>query len=201
MIGEQKRIGIEMHLEAAQKNLWIHQQEAPRTTQEALARVSQALLDCINAFQEDQLVEAQISLEDTLAQVLIALKSMNIQADRAVERCIERMEKAGAEGRVFHIYKDRVEIQVGMEIRGGWPLFSNEDYEAALALARTFGCEVAYHEAQQLNLFRNSKPPSRTAPTHRQRTRRLFTGRVRPRLTLISGADSPNPMAHKPSLT
>lgn len=179
-----------MHLEEAQQNLWIHQQDVPKTTQESLARVSQVLLNCINAFQGDRLIEAQTALEDTLAQVLIALKSMNVQADRAVERCIKRMEKEDSDGRIFHIYKDRVEIQVGLETRGGWPLFSNEDYEAALALARTFGCDVVYHEAQQLDLFKNHHAPLRTEPTDRHRRRRLFTSRLRPRLTLISNNPS-----------
>ncbi len=189
-----------MNLEEAQKKLWIHQSNAPETTQEALARVSQTMIDCIGAFQNDELVAAQTDLEETLAQILIAMKTLNINPSRALERSIERIAHENAQHRVFHIYSNRVEIQVGPDIRGGWPLYSHEDYEAVVALARTFGCEVIHHEAQQLDLFKPAaSSTSRTNPTVRNRVPNYYATplknttlpqkHVHPQLTLVSSND------------
>jgi hypothetical protein len=49
---------------------------------------------------------------------------------------------------------------VGGEIRGGWPLYTDEDHATALQVARELGCEVRYPDAQQLDLFGAALPAS-----------------------------------------
>ncbi len=188
-------------LEDAQKKLWLHQGDPPKTTQEALARVSQMMIDCIGAFQDEQLLTAQSYLEDTLAQVLIAMKTLNISPSRALERSVDRLVAETKQQRVFHIYSDRVEIQVGSDIRGGWPLYSHDDYEAVVALARTFSCQVIHHETQQLELFtRPNSPVPRTEPTIRHRVPNYYTSVV-PDSSKSSNSKTSNNSGIHPQLT
>ncbi len=190
-----KEHDVPMTLEEAQQTLWIHQQDTPKTTQEALARASQAMIECIGAFQNDELIMVQTRLEDTLVQILMVMKTLNVSPDCALERAITRgVQTTVQQQRAFHIYGDRVDIQVGGELRGGWPLYTHEDYEAVVALARTFGCEVTHHDSQQLALFKATSS-SRTGPTIRNRVPNYYTNpsskkanasTPRPQFTLVS---------------
>jgi hypothetical protein len=51
------------------------------------------------------------------------------------------------------VFQDRVEIQVAGEKRGGWPLYTEEDYQATLQVAQELRCDVVHQEVHQLGLF------------------------------------------------
>lgn len=141
-----------MQLQEAQNTVWVQQTPSPQTTQEALGRLNETLQQCLEAFQANQLIQAQMSLEDTLAQTLIAMKSLGIEAERGLLRAVARMRQSPGQ-RFFIIYPDRVEIRVSGEFRGGWPLFTHDDYVATLQVARELQCEILHTDAQQLDLF------------------------------------------------
>ncbi|MBY0405209.1 MAG: hypothetical protein K2X66_15025 [Cyanobacteria bacterium] len=141
-----------MNLLEAQQAVWNHQTQPPQTTQEALARLQKNVQRVVDAFACDQLVQAQMSLEDGLAQVLVTMKSFGMDPERALLRSITRMRQT-TEKRFFLIYPDRVEIRVSGEYRGGWPLYTEEDYIAAIQVARELHCEIIHTDAQQLDLF------------------------------------------------
>lgn len=141
-----------MDLNQAQQSAWLHQTEPPRTSREALGRLQESVRQCLAAFEQDQLVACQSHLESSLLQVLIAMHTFNLEAEPAYERALARMRQSGGL-RAFHVYADRVEIRVGAELRGAWPLAGQADYEAALRLAHELGCDVIHEEALQLELF------------------------------------------------
>ncbi len=142
-----------MQLNDAQITAWGQQQPPPQTTQEALGRLHETVQNCLKAFQGDQLVHTQAHLEDTLLQTLVAMRSLGLEADRGLMRALAR-GKQSVEQRFFLIFPDRVEIRVAGEYRGGWPLYTQDDYAATLQVARDLRCEVQHTDAQQLDLFR-----------------------------------------------
>lgn len=111
---------------------------------------------CLEAFDTDQLLSAQNNLEDVLIQLLVAMKSLNIQPDQALQRALARLDDNSGK-RAFHIFEDRVELRVQGEIRGEWPLYSQQDYQMALNLARELNCDVLHEEACQLGLFQHAR--------------------------------------------
>ena len=148
IIGQQPSI----NLKDAQMAAWRQTSSQPETLQEALGRLEHLVLACQKAFQTDQLVITQSTLEDLLAHVLIALKVLELDPDQSLGRALERM-KSGKGRPVLQIFSDRVEIRVGDEHRGGWPLFTEADYENALQVAGSLGFEVAHQDSRQLDFF------------------------------------------------
>jgi hypothetical protein len=139
-------------LTQAQHQAWLRQNPVPATSREALGRLLETTRQCVEAFEADQLVTAQNTLEDVLIQTLIAMRTLSMQPDQALHRALERMQEDWGK-RAFHIFTDRVEIRVQGELRGEWPLYSQHDYDQALNLARELGCDIIHEEACQLGLF------------------------------------------------
>jgi len=143
-------------LTQAQHLAWLKQNPTPATSREALGRLLETTRLCLEAFDEDRLLSAQTGLEDVLIQTLIAMKSLNIQPDHALQRALSRLDEQNGK-RAFHIFEDRVELRVQGEIRGEWPLYSQQDYQMALNLARELNCDVVHEEACQLGLFQHAR--------------------------------------------
>ena len=143
-------------LTQAQHLAWLKQNPTPATSREALGRLLETTRLCLEAFDEDRLLSAQNGLEDVLIQTLIAMKSLNIQPDHALQRALSRLDEQNGK-RAFHIFEDRVELRVQGEIRGEWPLYSQQDYQMALNLARELNCDVVHEEACQLGLFQHAR--------------------------------------------
>lgn len=169
----------------------------PETAQQALACVSQTLVEAIRAFEADHLPQTQVCLEETFARLLIAMKRLDINAEMAMERVLLRFAQAASQPRRFLFFGDRVEIRVGDEVRGGWPIFGQQDYEAAVALARTFGCDVAHADSRQLSLFAAQEEFPALAPTATRRRLPVLRRRAtsscgeKPSLRLIRGRQQP----------
>ncbi len=132
----------------------LHHQSSPTTSREALGRVLESARFALESFDADQLLTTQGSLEDTLLRVLVAMNSLNIQPELALQRALSRLKEGSSQG-TFHIFVDRVEIHAHGEMRGEWPLYSQSDYEAALRLAHELGCTVVHEDSCQLGLFQH----------------------------------------------
>jgi hypothetical protein len=125
---------------------------------QAMVANSQAAYQCWQAQQD---VGTQTHLEDVLLLVLTAMERFGLDANRGLIRALERTKAtneasamgAGGEQRVFVLYPDWVDIRVGNEIRGGWPLHSPDDVAAARQLADDLGCLCETPQGQQLALF------------------------------------------------
>jgi hypothetical protein len=150
-------------LTQAQHMAWLRQNPAPETSREALGRLMETTRLCMEAFDGDQLLSAQNGLEDVLIQTLIAMKSLSIQPDQALQRALSRLDENSGK-RAFYIFEDRVELRVQGEIRGEWPLYSQQDYQMALSLARELNCDVIHEEACQLGLFQHARLSQARAP-------------------------------------
>jgi hypothetical protein len=150
---------LPLTLTHAQHLAWLHQQPTPATSREALGRFQETVRQCQKAFEDDRLLSTQSLLEDSLVQLLIAMKSFDLQPDQALHRALERLQD-GSGKRAFHIFSERVEIRVGAEVRGEWPLYSQNDYQSALSLAHELGCNVIHEDACQLELFSQHVHPA-----------------------------------------
>jgi hypothetical protein len=144
-------------LTSAQALAWMRQDSAPATSREALGRLLETVQLGVAAFDRGRLLGAQALLEEALIRILIAMRSLDINPDQALQRGLARLQGDGGSRRAFHIYADRVEIRAQGDVRGGWPLYAQSDYDAALTLARDLGCDVIHEEACQLGLF--TPPP------------------------------------------
>lgn len=146
--------------------VWEHLPTPPQTSQEAMKTLEGIVKACLKSYQQGHWVRAQMGLEDTLLQVLVAMKKMGLDPDRSVARSLSRMNHASSYDQTFHIFPDRVEIRVAGEYRGGWPVFSSEDIEAARQLAQELGCEVRQSDEAltQLDLFVEHSPQPTLAP-------------------------------------
>lgn len=142
----------ETNLASAQNFAWLHQSPVPRTSREALGRLLETTRLCLDTFDDDQWLASQTLLEDVLIQTLVAMHSLNINPDSALQRALGRLQ-THEEQKAFHIFTDRVEIRVQGEVRGEWPLYTQPDYDVALKLARELGCDIIHEEAYQLGLF------------------------------------------------
>ena len=191
-------------LDSIVEALWQQQETPPETTQAALAQLSDTMLRCVGGFAAGQVVETQRLLDDTLVQVLLSMKTMNMNPDLALERSLARQESATQPPRrKFHLYRDRLEVHVGDQLRGGWPLYSQADVDAVVALARTFECDIHHHDAEQLDLFVPSADSTSTepplAPLERQPASRnrfrygLGDPEAPPKLRLVSGGGQAQP--------
>lgn len=140
------------NLTQAQHLAWLHQQPASLTTREALARLLETIRQCSESFEGGALPQAQVLLEESLLQVLVAMRTLDLQPDAGLQRALNRLQQSDTQ-RAFHIYADRVEVRVQNEVRGGWPLYAQSDYEAVLQLARELNCAITHEEAFQLGLF------------------------------------------------
>lgn len=140
-------------LASAQALAWMRQDPAPSTSREALGRLLETVRLSAAALERGQLIGAQSLLEDVFIQILIAMRSLDVNPDQALQRGLARLQGGAGSQRAFHIYADRVEIRAHGEVRGGWPLYVQSDYDAALALARELGCDIIHEDACQLGLF------------------------------------------------
>lgn len=154
-----------LSLTEAQRLACLHGQHSPTTSREALGRVLESARFALESFDADQLLTTQGSLEDTLLRVLVAMNSLNIQPELALQRALSRLKEGPSQG-TFHIFVDRVEIHAQGEIRGEWPLYSQSDYEAALRLAHELGCTVVHEDSCQLGLFQHVRLHQGKATAH-----------------------------------
>ena len=135
---------------------WLYQNDADKirtgSARQELARLKEAVHAACDALDAERLTEYQQALEDALFHLLPALRLMGIAPDEGLRRAWLRT-RASAEEKAFHVFGDRLEVRVGEETRGTWPLFTQEDYQALVSMARELGCPVVHHDTRQLELF------------------------------------------------
>ena len=141
-----------MTLKEAQDRVWQELGYTQMPMAEAMGKLLHRVSLSEKAFGNDQWVSAQTELEESFAQLLLVSRMMGIDLDRALMRVMTRHQEANVQ-RVFVVFQDRVEIQVAGEKRGGWPLYTEEDYQATLQVAQELRCDVVHQEVHQLGLF------------------------------------------------
>ena len=104
------------------------------------------------AKKQGHVLACQTALEEALALNLMALSRFQVNPDNALQRVLARWQKPQDKKR-FRLYSDFVEIWVGTEYRGGWPLQTAEDRQQVTQLAAELQCEIEQAETRQLSLL------------------------------------------------
>lgn len=131
-------------------------QQRPATIAQALETVLASAEKAKTLFEQQQTVAAQSALENALLEVILASRQMQLQLPQALNRALLRRNTPANLGkRIMKVFRDRVELWVGNQHQGGWPLFSQDDLEAAHQIARDLDCEVqpVGQANSQLRLF------------------------------------------------
>jgi histidinol dehydrogenase len=125
------------------------------TLSDVLFMLAQSATQAQQAYTQQHDVTAQQQLENTFLYLLNAFNRLDLDLQRGLYRAMTRLKQFKGE-RAFHIFEDRVEIRVGQVWRGGWSIYSQEDYQHALALAAEMNATVIYAQGKQLELFKGA---------------------------------------------
>lgn len=150
-----------LSLQQAQTLARAKHPEPPRTIQDALALVLSQAQAARQALQNQAYLPAQARLEEVLVSTLLALSAFDVQAESAFWRVLDRYAKQQKMHQRMVLYPERVELWVGNQQKGGWPLFSEADYQNCLQMAEQLGCELEERTQamDQLNLFPTEPAP------------------------------------------
>lgn len=137
---------------------WLYQAHPEsvkaESIRQAIAQLKEAAESAARAQDNDRVTAVQQALEEALVHVLSALKLSGVSPEAGLQRAWLNGQAAGGENnRAFHVFHDRVEVRVGDDVRGSWPLFTLEDYQSFVAMARELACPVVHHGNRQLALF------------------------------------------------
>jgi hypothetical protein len=97
-------------------------------------------------------ITGQHALEDVLALSLVLMDRLNVNADWALRRVTTRWQRKDT-ARRFIVYPDFVEIWVGHEYRGGWPIQPEDTHQSIEQMALDLGCTLEYSQTRQLSLL------------------------------------------------
>ncbi|MEB3244705.1 MAG: hypothetical protein VKJ06_01825 [Vampirovibrionales bacterium] len=142
------------HLQDAQTLVW-QQLQRPETFSAAVSAVFRTVEAARRADEAGQAHLVQSALEDTLAQVLCALKRLDVQAEAGLQRALQRLSKTRAkeDPGVIYLYTDRVELWLNHEYRGSWRIYDDKDIEQVRQMAAELGCHLQESGSNQLQLF------------------------------------------------
>jgi hypothetical protein len=122
------------------------------TDAEVLEALQHQLTRAVTALEQGHGVHGQQAIEDVLGYTLLLMDRLNIQADRALQRVITRW-RSEKDTKRLRVYPSFVEVWVGHEYRGGWPLQSAEDVAQVELIAAELNCQLEYANTQQLSLL------------------------------------------------
>lgn len=131
-----------MELKEALNLIWENRKYDSNSVVEAVSHLNEEVAETLKALSKDDIAKAQRELEDAFSCMFIAMKVLNIDPDEVIYRQIERMQRV--QDKTMHIFKDRVEIRVGEDVKGGWNIWGEEDIADAQNTAKEFGCRVVF---------------------------------------------------------
>jgi len=138
-----KRV-VEVELKKAMELIWENRKYETQDPKEAISHLNEEVAESLKALMRGETSKAKRELEDALSCLFIALRVMEIDPEEAVNRQIAQMRKR--QGRTMIFKRDRVEIYVDGELKGGWSLGCEEDIKEAEKIAKEFGCHIIYEE-------------------------------------------------------
>lgn len=133
-----------MKLTEAIDLIWINRRYDTSSETEAISHLNEEVAESLKALLRGDREKAVHELEDALSCMLIAFKVLNLDPEKIVWSQINRMKTQPQ--RVMHIYSNKVEIKVGDEIKGGWAIWSHDDFKEAKKMAKEFKCEILIEE-------------------------------------------------------
>ncbi len=138
--------------------IWKNRKYKTTSEKEAVIHLNEEVAESLNALLRGDKETAQAELEDALSCMLIAFQAMGINPEETVYRQVKKMKEQPS--KIMRIYKDRVEIIVNNEVKGGWAVWNADDLKEAEKMAREFNCEIIREDrAQQLMLELSENVP------------------------------------------
>lgn len=136
----------------------MSRQDMPQSSTEGLKKLIYQLQEGMAYLEQENWVASQLAVENALSSMLVTIKKMGMEPALVLSRSCNRLQApikkpncATQDG--FYIYPDRVELRSEDEIRGEWPLYSQEDYDNFTRLAYELGYSIFHHDAKQLELL------------------------------------------------
>jgi hypothetical protein len=125
------------------------------TDAETFAQLQHYADETRKSVEKGQLFQAQSALEQVLAYSLLALSRLEVNADKALCRVLTQWQRQpeGQQQRRFLLYSDYVEIWLGTDYKGGWPLHTADEQQAVYALANDLHAVVEVCQSKQLSLL------------------------------------------------
>jgi hypothetical protein len=133
----------------------LNQARPVKTDAEALDLLKYQVDMAEAAKKQGNVLACQTALEEALAYSLMVLDRYQVNPDNALQRVLARWQKPQDKKR-FRLYSDFVEIWVGTEYRGGWPLLTPEDRQQVKQLATELHCDIEQADTRQLSLLTNN---------------------------------------------
>ena len=133
-----------MELKEALDLIWNNRKYTPTDANAALSHLNEEVAESLKALLRNDNDRAKRELEDALSCMFIAIKILDIDIDKAIERQVIQMKQRSEKVMIFK--KDKVEILVNNVLKGSWSIWSSEDIRDAEKLAKDFGCTIVYED-------------------------------------------------------
>jgi len=135
--------GFCMDLKNAVELIWENRKYSTDDPKEVISHLNEEVAESLKALFKGDKDKAKRELEDALSCLFIALKVMDVDVEEAIERQVVQMKKR--DDRLMIFKKDKVEIYVDGNLKGGWTIWGEEDVREAEKIAKEFGCKVIYN--------------------------------------------------------
>lgn len=136
-----------MDLKKAIEIIWENRKYTTNDPKTAISHLNEEVAGSLKALLKGDIEKAKKELQDAMSCLFIAMKVLEVDPEEAVQNQVEQMTKKN--NRIMFLKKDKVEIYVNGELKGGWSVWSEEDFKEAEKLAGEFGCELVYEYKQE----------------------------------------------------
>lgn len=133
---------VRVDLNRAIEVIWDNRKYTTNDPKTAISHLNEEVARSLQALLKGDLEQAKSELEDAMSCLFIAMKVLEVDPEVAVQQQVEKMRKKNQ--RIMVLKQNKAEIYVNNELKGGWSLWSPEDFKEAEKLAGEFGCEVVY---------------------------------------------------------
>ncbi|MCT4594691.1 MAG: hypothetical protein N4A57_10555 [Anaeromicrobium sp.] len=131
-----------MEIKEAIDLIWKNRKYTTDDPKKAISHLNEEVAESMKALIKGDINKAKRELEDALSCLFIALKVMDVDVEKAITNQIRQMNSRNKKVMIFR--KDKVEILVDNNVKGGWYVWSEEDLKEAEKIAKEFGCEIIY---------------------------------------------------------
>lgn len=134
-----------VEIKDAMELIWENRKYRTDDPKKAISHLNEEVAESMKALIKGDEDRAKRELEDALSCIFIALKVMNVDIEESINNQIKQMKIRNRKVMLFR--KDKVEIYVDDNLKGGWFIWSEEDLKEAEKLAKEFGCEILKKES------------------------------------------------------
>lgn len=131
-----------MELREAMELIWNNKRYTPQDVKQAISHLNEEIAEGLKFYLKGDEDRAKQELEDALSCLLIVFKTLNIDIEAALRRQVEKMQTKSK--KTLIIRKDKVEMYVNGELKGGWSIWTQDDIDEARKIANELDCEIIW---------------------------------------------------------